>query len=53
MSDSALVPTGKEVDIRQVIAVVSQKTHKKFLIGPRVHVEVSLVGMDARTGHLQ
>ena len=47
LPDSALAPTGKEVDIRQLIATVSAKTHKKFVVDPRVRAEVSMIGFRA------
>ena len=36
------------VDIFTVISSVSQRTHRKFLIGPDVHASVDLVGIEPR-----
>ena len=38
----------KGTDLREVITSVSQRTHKKFLIDPRVRATVDLVGIDTR-----
>jgi len=36
------------VDLNAVISSVSQRTHRKFLIGPGVHASVNLVGIEPR-----
>jgi general secretion pathway protein D len=45
-STSAVQTQG--VDVRTIIASVSQRTHKKFLIDPRVTATVRLDGIDPR-----
>jgi len=47
-TDVSMAPTAGELDIRGIIASFSNRTHKRFLIDPRVHASVALFGMDAR-----
>jgi len=47
-SDVSATPTAGELDIRGIIASISSRTHKRFLIDPRVRASVTLVGMEAR-----
>jgi general secretion pathway protein D len=47
-SSAVSAPAAQGVDVRSIIASVSQKTHKKFLIDPRVLATVNLVGTNAR-----
>ena len=46
VSASAAIAPG--VDVRSIIASVSQRTHKKFLVDPRVTASVNLVGTAPR-----
>jgi general secretion pathway protein D len=43
---SASVAPG--IDVRSIIASVSQRTHKKFLVDPRVAASINLVGIAPR-----
>jgi general secretion pathway protein D len=43
-----VAPIAGELDIRGIIASFSSRTHKRFLIDPRVRASVALVGLDAR-----
>jgi general secretion pathway protein D len=50
-SDSSVAtsaPVAQGIDVRSIIASVSQRTHKKFLIDPRVAATVNLVGTNPR-----
>ncbi len=47
-SDVSVAPIAGELDIRGIIASFSSRTHKRFLIDPRVRASVALVGLDAR-----
>jgi general secretion pathway protein D len=47
-SDASAASTADELDIHDVIASLSSRTHKRFIIDPRVRAVVTLVGMDAR-----
>ena len=47
-SDVSVAPTAGGLDIHDVIASVSSRTRKRFLIDPRVRASVALVGLDAR-----
>jgi general secretion pathway protein D len=41
-------PASRAVDLLAIISSVSQSTHKKFLIDPRVAASVTLIGVDPR-----
>ncbi len=47
-SEVSVAPTAGGLDIHDVIASVSSRTRKRFLVDPRVRASVALVGMDAR-----
>ena len=46
-SDFSAAPTAGELDLHAVIASFSIRTHKKFLIDPRVRASIFMVGLDA------
>src|SRR5260370_33624667 len=45
-SESASEPSDAGIPIERIIATVAHKTGKKYLIDPRVHAHVQLVGQD-------
>jgi len=47
-TDVSATPAAAELDIHAVIASVSSRTHKKFLVDPRVRASVTLIGLNAR-----
>lgn len=47
-SDDSTIPAAGELDIRDVIASFSERTHKRFLLDPRVRASVTLIGLNAR-----
>jgi general secretion pathway protein D len=47
-SSTLSAPVAQGVDVQSIIASVSQRTHKKFLIDPRVRATVNLVGTNSR-----
>ncbi len=47
-SDVSLESTAGEVDIHDVIASLSRRTNKRFVVDPRVRARVTLVGLGAR-----
>jgi general secretion pathway protein D len=47
-SVASSVPAAQGVDVRSIIASVSQRTHMKFLIDPRVAARVNLVGTSSQ-----
>jgi general secretion pathway protein D len=47
-SDVAIAPTADGRDIHEIIASVSSRTRKRFIVDPRVRAHVTLVGLVAR-----
>src|SRR5688572_14766173 len=47
-SDVPVAPMADGFDIHDIIASVSSRTRKRFIIDPRVRAHVTLVGLDAR-----
>ena len=47
-SRSSAASTAGELDLHDVIASFSRRTHKRFIVDPRVRTIVTLVGLEAR-----
>jgi general secretion pathway protein D len=47
-TDVSVALNAGEIDLHDIIASFSSRTHKRFLIDPRVRASVTLVGLDAR-----